>query len=1328
MINIPGYKIEQKIDENTTSIIYRGFKSTTRESFILKAPRSKKPTPAEIERLNYEHDIISHLNLDGIVKTYGIEYFDNTAALVLEDFKAVTLSTFIHNTKIDLNTFFTIAAKLAETLDDLQQNNIIHRNITPENILINPKTMQVKLTNFGISSLITQKKYDVYEPDLLHETLVYISPEQTGRMNRPVDFRSDLYSIGVIFYEMLTRVPPFRSTEPMELIHSHIAKIPVPPGAINKEVPQAVSDIVMKLLAKNAEARYRSGKGLKADLEYCRIHLADGGKIENFVPGRTDSSDKFQISPKLYGRENEMLTLIPAFETAGKGSQEIVFINGAEGIGKTGIINEIEKNILRENVYFLKVTFEQDKKEIPYYAVIQAFQKLINRLLISSEDIIKFWRTKFLTEIGPYINVIIGVIPDFEFIAGKQGQGNSASLHPHQLLKEAFKKLIAVFGAKESPFVIFLDDLQWLDNASLNLFKSLLGENKTNFLLVIGTYVSTAINSSHPLTIIFEELKKSFGTINNITLNPLNKLDIKQLLEDSFSPAAAEDIYFLTELIFTETAGNPALIHQLLNSLYEEKLILLNTGSGIWEWDINRIKNSYVSEITVEAIIEKISKFPGATHNVLKMAACLGPEFYFKDLVTVYGKSEVETFSDLSRAVNEGVIILSEEKNKFRNEMYHQAAYSLVPEHNRPTLHYKIGRLLLQNIREEDVKDKVFDIVGHFSQGINFIDQRDKNKLAELNLAAGKKVKADARYDLALKHFNAGMTFLSKNSWRYEHELTFSLYVERGECEYLSENFIEAEEYFALALKNSKSDYEKNLVNNIVSNLTAKKLISGGADNSAGASGSPNLPDKGSGKSDGSFGLDYNTVMKAFQTLSAEILLDKLLDKLMKIVIENAGAQRGVLLLKSKDSLRIEAERSVNIDGTKVLESIRLEDSTTISHAIINYVARTQQDVVLNDAINEGMFTSDPYIRDNRPKSILCTPIIKQSQLVGILYLENNLTIGAFTSDRLEILRLLSSQASISLENARLYDEMKELNSSLEQHKNHLEEMVEERTMQLKETQQKFLDSAHKAGMAEIATGVLHNVGNILNSLSVSGELIIKTLEKSELGGLQQANQLLSKNIDNIADFIVNSPKGQKLPQFYLSVGDMLTEEHQKLKTEATSLIEKIALTKNVVATQQSYARAGFLIEKVNLGDIVENALSIQLGSLLRHGIQVHKKINNVPDISVQKSKLLHVLMNIIKNGKEAMEENDLENKILTIEINSHNNELVYLKISDNGKGILAENLNRIFNHGFTTKDDGHGFGLHTCANAMTEMGGGIKVFSDGPGKGATFVLAFPLK
>ena len=478
---------------------------------------------------------------------------------------------------------------------------------------------------------------------------------------------------------------------------------------------------------------------------------------------------------------------------------------------------------------------------------------------------------------------------------------------------------------------------------------------------------------------------------------------------------------------------------------------------------------------------------------------------------------------------------------------------------------------------------------------------------------------------------------------------------------------------------------------------------------------------------DSDFELDFTTIMKASQTLSGEIVLDKLMDQLMKIVIENAGAQRGYLILKNKGELLIEAEGSIEQKQTRLLQSIRIEESNYVSQAIVNYVERTQKDVVINDALNDGLFTSDPYILENKPKSILCIPIIKQSILLGILYLENNLTGGVFTSDRIQVLKLLSAQAAISLENAKLYDEMRELNIALEQHKNNLEEMVNKRTRQLKKTQRRLLESAHNAGMAEIATGVLHNIGNILNSVNISNQVILEIVGNSKLEGILKANELLEKNIDNIEDFILNNPKGKKLLQYYLSVTEMLKSEQFRLEEESKSLSGKISMMKDVIATQQTYAKTEFFDEKVSLVKIVEDALSIQSESLARQNIKVIKNYIEVPEVLVQKSKLINVLMNILKNAEEAIE-NKTDEKIITIEVNQVENSTAYILVSDNGEGILKENLNKIFTHGFTTKTTGHGFGLHTSANSMTEIGGKLSVKSEGPGKGASFRLIFPLK
>jgi predicted ATPase/GAF domain-containing protein/tRNA A-37 threonylcarbamoyl transferase component Bud32 len=1771
MIEISGYKITEKVNEGRASVVYRGVDEHN-HSFILKVLKTDSTSQSEVEKLNSEYEIIKQIDSEGIIKVYGLKNTHENIVLILEDFKGISIKNYIKKINFfNVEAFLEIAIKIVESVEELHKNNIIHKDLKPHNLLFNPETGQIKLIDFGSSSMITKEAQDVTLPNILRGTLKYISPEQTGRMNKPVDYRTDFYSLGITFYEMLTGQVPFNSDDPMELVHFHIAKQPVFPHKINKKIPEALSYIIMKLLAKNAEDRYKTAYGLKLDLQVCLDKLFNTGEINDFFPGKYDVSDELNISKKLYGREGQFNTLLRAFEHVSSGNTEIVLISGVSGIGKSTLINHIQEKMSSQKAYTITGKFEKFKRNTPYYSIIQAFKMLIRIILTESNEKLQEFRQKIFNELGSNVQVIVDIIPEIEHIIGKKF--NIQKLEPKESQNRfnlVLQKFISIFARPEHPLVLRLEDLQWADSASLNLLKALVTEHKIHYLLIIGTYRDNEMQANNAFTRIIDELKSTDVSLSSINLQPLSVENINQMLSDTFNLNIDHTSAF-ADLIFDKTQGNPFFINEFLKSLYEKKLIEFRQGTG-WTWNLPEIKKMQITENVVELMVDKLNKLSKETLETLKIAACIGSRFSFETLAIACNKTQEETFRSLIEAINEGIILIMEDFQKFLHDKVQEAAYSLIPENNKKYIHYKIGRLLLQNTPPEDLENMVFDIVNQLNFGIELVsDQEEKYRLANLNLIAGRKAKASTAYSLALKYFKIGMGLLDANSWESQYDLSYGLNMETAECEYLITNFLEAEKLFDVLLSKARNniekarvyeikvvlyitmnkmkqavetgieglklfnvriplnkniiklervlelikakvrlnkiqlanlidlpvmedngkiivmnlmigtvtaaymyntdlmilvvlkmvnislvygnsnvssyayaamamilgfglgDYEKGfelgkvalkinekfnntklkckvnfifatlvshwqthcktdinlLINNFKYGMEAGDLLYSGysvnhllikmftmgenldniyklaknysgfivrikdsnildafilrrqiilnlkgqtyspltlsddnfneekfyeainkrgtlstlsyayiiklqmyylfesyneAHNTAieiekyisGSYGNILIPEyyfyysltltaiysksssftrkkynkileknqkkmktwaencqenflhkyllveaeiaqlsgdharaidyyndaikyarkdgyiqnqaianelaarfflsngheiiakeyvmeayncynkwgaknkavelekkysyffvrnksvtkiKGganlSGEND--FELDFITIMKASQTLSGEIVLNKLMEKLMRIVIENAGAERGFLILKNKEELFIEAEGSVESQQTKLLQSVRLEDSNFVSQAIVNYVERTQKDVVINNALIEGLFTTDPYILQNKPKSILCIPIIKQSILLGILYLENNLTANVFTADRLQVLKLLASQAAISLENAKLYDEMRELNLALEQHKHNLEDMVNKRTKQLKITQKKLLDSAHSSGMAEIATGVLHNIGNILNSVNISSQVILETVETSKIDGLLKANQMLNDNLENVNDFINNDPKGKKLLPYYISVGDMIKKEHKKLSHEVKGLSGKISLMKDVIATQQGYAKTEFFDEQINLINIVEDALSLQLQSLIRHGVTVSKNYNEVPDIFVQKSKLINVLMNLIKNAKEAVDNNAEGNKIITIEINQSDSNTVNIKMSDNGVGIPKENLNKIFTHGFTTKKSGHGFGLHTCANSMTEMGGKLSVKSDEPGKGATFKLTFPI-
>ncbi len=1554
MIKISGYKILEEIYESDRSLVYRGLRNQDAQPVILKVLRQEYPTPEEIARFKLEYEITRKLNLEGVARAYSLEKYQNSLMLILEDFGGESLNKLIINQSFLLKGFLTIAIQIVDSLGKIHQQNIIHKDINPYNIVFNPTTGQLKIIDFGIATVLSRENQTIRNPNVLEGTLPYMSPEQTGRMNRVMDYRTDFYSLGATFYELLTYQLPFESTDAMELVHCHIAKQPIPPHfkRQGEPCPKAVSDIVMKLLAKTAEQRYQSAWGIKADLEECLTQLQTTGKISDFPLGRYDISDKFQIPEKLYGRESEVAALMAAFERVsnpsqppitkgGQGGVEMMLVAGFSGVGKSALVQEIHKPIVRQRGYFIWGKFDQFKRNIPFASLVQAFQDLIRQLLSESQAQIVAWKTKLLEALGVDAQVMIDVIPEIELIVGKQPPvaplPPTASQNRFNLL---FKKFIRVFTQAKHPLVIFLDDLQWADNASLKLLELLMSDSETCYLLLIGAYRDNEVNPLHPLMMTLEEIRKTNATVNQIVLKPLDLTNLNRLIADALH-CSLEQSKPLAELVLSKTTGNPFFTNQFLKSLYQEGVLkftppgsllqqevlplsgkggqgeqgeistkISQTSSplslrmgqregGGWHWDMAKARAMTAADNVVEFIADKLQKLEKNTQQVLQLAACIGNQFDLATLAVVYEKSVSQTAADLWQSLQEGLILpLSDSYKffqgketvnslncdisvayKFLHDRVQQAAYSLISETDKQAMHLTIGQLFLRSTTLEEREEKIFDIVNQLNVGTELItQQKEKDELAQLNLIAGRKAKAATAYAAAVKYLSIGLGLLPVNSWQSHYELTLAIYVEAAEAEYLNTNFERAEtlaesilkqantlldrvkgyelkmqiyiaqsqmfktidtglqalemlgislftpnernlvvelpaltdlenfpnmvdpyqlaamhvlvtispaayvakpdmllrviltmvnlsiehgsslwsayayavyglllcgvignmeagyhsgklalqlleqfdsreiqckvkfifntfirpwnelagniklplmetfqigldtgdlEYASFVAQNScyllffvgeplesleqqqtqyinflrKSKQRYSLYNakiwrQCVLNLLEEvetpycligasfdegkmtpiirqenngsllfnvylsksilcylfkdyhqavanaacaeeytsssigsfhtavhkfyyslallahyphvdnkkqqkyleqvaayqekmkhwaeyapwnfqhkydlveaekarvlgnplkamedydKAIQGAKDSGYiqeealayelaaefylaigrdfiaknylfealyayfkwGATAKvraleekyPQLLSRPAEKtvtsninrkttrstratrSSYSETLDLTTVMKASQAIASEIMLDKLLTQLMKILIENAGAQQGFLILESHGKLLIEAEGSVNQDKVTVLQSIPIESSRDgitpfVPTAIINYVARTKENVVLNDATHEGKFTNDLYILHNKPKSILCVPFINQGKLTGILYLENNLTTAAFTSDRLEVLKLLSIQAAISIKNAQLYLEVRANESRLNQ-------------------------------------------------------------------------------------------------------------------------------------------------------------------------------------------------------------------------------------------------------------------------------------------------------
>lgn len=635
------YKIIEKISDGLDTVVYRALEFANERMVILKSLKHEYYNLEYVTEFKHEYDISKSLNLPGVIKVYGLENYQNSIALVLEDIGGQNLKQFIDSSRLNIIDCLKLAIQLIDIIIDLHEQHIIHKDIKPQNIIINPKSKQVKITDFSIASRLSKEKVMLNNPNLLKGTLAYMSLEQTGRMNRSIDYRTDFYSLGITFYEMLTSQLPFNCNDPLEIVHSHIAKQPLPPHHINSEIPEAVSNIVMKLLLKTPEERYQSGLGLKADIEFCLKELLNNRKNENFIPGKLDKFSQFTIPQKLYGREEEVTSLLSAFERVSIGRSEMILVSGYAGIGKSCLVNEIHKPILQKRGYFISGKFDQFKRNIPYAALIESFQELTQQLLTESYEKIVIWKQQLLEAFGENGQVIIEVIPDIEKIVGQQSPvAQLGTTESQNRFNRVFQKFIQVFAQKEHPLVVFFDDLQWADIASLKLIEMLIGDDSQYFLM-IGAYRDNEVISTHYFNQSLNEIQKSGAIISNIILQTLNITNVSNLIFDTLH-STTDQTKILAEFVFNKTQGNPFFLTQLLQTMYQDKLLSFDFNSGVWEWEINQIKTiGFTDYDPLELITRNIKKLPHKTQEILKLAACIGNRFNINILAIVHEKSQL---------------------------------------------------------------------------------------------------------------------------------------------------------------------------------------------------------------------------------------------------------------------------------------------------------------------------------------------------------------------------------------------------------------------------------------------------------------------------------------------------------------------------------------------------------------------------------------------------------------------------------------------------------------------------------------------------------------
>ncbi len=830
IIKIANYQALELIHESDRTLVYRAQNVENGQSVIIKLMHNQYPSFRELVQFRNQYAISKNLEIEGIIKTYALQRYENRYAIIMEDVGGVSLAEYEGKSSLCIPQFLDIAIQLSEILHQLHNNSIIHKDIKPANILIHPETKQIKLIDFSISTLLPKETQAVQTPNVLEGTLAYLSPEQTGRMNRGIDYRSDFYSLGVTFYELLMGDLPFSSDDALELIHAHIALSPEPlSGSVvlgGYLCPPTLSNIVLKLMEKNAESRYQSALGLKYDLEKCRKQLLETGGIEAFELGERDICDRFIIPEKLYGREKEVQVILNSFQQVAEGKSEMMLVAGFYGIGKTAVVNEVHKPIVRQRGYFIKGKFDQFNRNIPFSAFVIAFRSLMGQLLGESDTNLLEWKTKILKAVGNNGQVLIDVIPELEAVIYKQPPvpelSGSAAQNRFNLL---FEKFIAVFTTQEHPLVIFIDDLQWADSASLNLMKVLMGNSTTGYLLLLGTYRDNEVFPAHPLMLTLAELEKRCdpasptgarecapreqeAAISTITLAPLSVHHINQLVAETLI-CQVEQSQPLTELVYQKTQGNPFFTTQFLKGLYQDKLILFNRNLGYWECDLVKVRDAALTDDVVEFMAGRLQKLPEGTQEVLKLAACIGNQFDLETLAVVCQTRSEEVASKLWSALREGMVLPISQAYKFfqgeinsaeaeridvnyrfLHDRVQQAAYALIPEEKKQIAHVQIGRLLLANISPDRLVERIFAIVNHLNKGIdNPQTQKERSELLRLNRIAGIRAKETTAYESAIDYFEIARKLLPTDSWQQCYEVTLEVYLNLAEVNYLSGKF-----------------------------------------------------------------------------------------------------------------------------------------------------------------------------------------------------------------------------------------------------------------------------------------------------------------------------------------------------------------------------------------------------------------------------------------------------------------------------------------------------------------------------------------------------------
>jgi PAS domain S-box-containing protein len=761
---------------------------------LVASPAHAQPTPVSIAQLEHAYALRRELDTSWAASPIALVHHQGRPALLMENPGGELLAAMLGR-PWELTQFLRVAIGLAVSLGRLHEHGLVHKDIKPANILVNKVTGEVWLMGFGIASRLVRERQAPEPPSVIAGTLPYMAPEQTGRMNRSIDSRSDLYAFGITMYEMLTSELPFTASDPMEWIHCHVARHPIPVGERMNGIPAVISAIVSKLMSKNAEDRYQTAAGVEVDLRRCLREWESCRQIDPFPLGAHDVPDRLLIPERLYGREHEIDTLLAAFDDViASGTPGLVLVSGYSGIGKSSVVNELHKALVPQRGLFASGKFDQYKRDIPYATLGQAFRGLVLRILSQSDTELARWRTLLQEAVGVNGQLIVNLIPEVELIIGKQPHIPEFLLQDSQnRFQIVFRRFLCAFARPEHPLALFLDDLQWLDTATLQLLEHLVTEPEVRYLMLVGAYRSNEVSSSHPLMRTLAAIQKAEITVREIILAPLQLDDFSQLVADTLH-CELEWAKPLAALVHEKTGGNPFFANQFLGALAEERLLAFDPEMAAWIWDLDRILAKGHTDNIVDLMIGKLNRLPAVTREVLKRLACLGSNAEAATLSLVHETSKDEIHSALWDAVRAGLVFRLNDAYAFLHDRIQEAAYALVPEDERTAVHLRIGRLLARPTSDEK-PEMIFEIVNQLNRGVALITSiEEREQVAELNLIAGDRARLAIAYDSSLVYLATGEALLAEDCWERCYALAFAMQLKRAECEFLTGELATAEE------------------------------------------------------------------------------------------------------------------------------------------------------------------------------------------------------------------------------------------------------------------------------------------------------------------------------------------------------------------------------------------------------------------------------------------------------------------------------------------------------------------------------------------------------